>query len=303
MHEKISFGGWPNCIRLTNGSVDLVATTDVGPRILRFGFTNEQNFFHLIPGHAGKTGGDIYRMYGGHRFWIAPENIPLSYYPDNFPVDYSLHANTLKLSQKESTTKIVKQLEITLDDGENEARILHRFINEGTAPIELAPWGLSLMAAGSRGIVPQEPYGEGDDFLLPARSMALWQYTIMNDPRWIWGDRYIQAKHDPGYTSEQKIGVLNKQQWVACYLNKQVLIKKFPYDPTATYPDFNSNNEVYINGNFLEIETLGPLCRLGPGAIIEHPEHWLLARAESDETEASITKNILPIAEKFIRQG
>jgi hypothetical protein len=45
---------------------------------------------------------------------------------------------------------------------------------------------------------------------------------------------------------------------MACYLNKQVLIKKFPYDAHATYPDFNSNNEVYINGDFLEIETLGP---------------------------------------------
>lgn len=302
MREKISFGGWPNCIRLTNGIIDLIASTDVGPRILRFGFVNEQNFFHLIPEHAGKTGGDTYRMFGGHRFWIAPENIPLSYYPDNFPVEYKFRAKTLKLSQREGTTKIVKEMEITLADGKSEARVLHRFINEGTSPIELAPWGLSLMAAGSRGIIPQEPYGEGDDFLLPARSLALWQYTIMNDPRWIWGNRYIQAIHDPKYTSEQKIGVLNKQRWVACYLNEQVLIKKFPYDAHVTYPDFNSNNELYINGDFLEIETLGPLCTLAPGQRIEHTEHWLLARAQADESEASITKNILPIAERFILQ-
>jgi hypothetical protein len=302
MREKISFGGWPNCVRLTNGKIDLVATTDVGPRILRFGFVDDQNFFHLIPEHAGKTGGNIYRMFGGHRLWIAPEQIPLSYYPDNFPIDCSFHEKTLKLSQRESTTKLVKQLEITLSHDKSEARVLHRFINEGSSSIVLAPWGLSLMAAGSRGIVPQEPYGEGDDFLLPARSMAMWQYTVMNDPRWIWGDRYIQAKHDPKYTSEQKIGVLNKQRWMACYLNKQVLIKKFPYDPAATYPDCNSNNEVYINGHFLEIETLGPLRNLAPGETIEHTEHWLLARTEADETEASITKNILPIAAQFTVQ-
>jgi hypothetical protein len=302
MHEKISFGGWANCIRLTNGVIDLIATTDIGPRILRFGFVNEQNFFHLIPEHAGKTGGDIYRMYGGHRFWIAPENIPLSYYPDNFPVEYNFRAKTLKLSQRESTTKIVKEMEITLADGKSETRVLHRFINEGTSTFELAPWGLSLMAAGSRAIVPQEPYGEGDEFLLPARPMALWHYTIMNDPRWIWGNRYIQAIHDPKYTSEQKIGVLNKQQWMACYLNKQVLIKKIPYDAHATYPDFNCNNEVYINGDFLEIETLGPLRHLAPGEHVEHTEHWLLGRAEADGSEASVTKNMLPIAEKFILQ-
>jgi hypothetical protein len=59
---------------------------------------------------------------------------------------------------------------------------------------------------------------------------------------------------------------------------------------------------VYINGDFLEIETLGPLRHLAPGEHVEHTEHWLLGRAEADGSEASVTKNMLPIAEKFILQ-
>jgi hypothetical protein len=295
MHEIISFGGWPNCIRLSNEKVELIATLDVGPRIVRFGFIGGQNFFHLIPDHAGKTGGDTWTMYGGHRLWIAPENIPLSYYPDNFPIQYSLENDRLLLSQKESTTGIVKQMEISLSADEAAATVVHRFIHEGGSPIELATWGLSVLAPGGRAIVPQEPYGEGDDYLLPCRSMALWNYTLMNDPRWVWGNRYIQAKHDSRYTSEQKIGLLNKEKWAAYYLNGEVMIKHFQYDAEAKYPDFMSNNEVYINGNFLEIETLGPLINLMPGDVTEHQERWTLAREFVGDTDEMIDKSVRPL--------
>jgi len=59
--------------------------------------------------------------------------------------------------------------------------------------------------------------------------------------------------------------VLNKQGWTAYYLNGEILIKKFDYDPDVVYPDYGCNNETYINGNLLEIETLGPLTKIPPG--------------------------------------
>ena len=43
--EKYSYGGWKNCIRLSNGIIELVATTDVGPRIIRFAGLNGENLF------------------------------------------------------------------------------------------------------------------------------------------------------------------------------------------------------------------------------------------------------------------
>jgi hypothetical protein len=32
--RKIEYKGWKNCIEITNGIIDLIATTDVGPRII-----------------------------------------------------------------------------------------------------------------------------------------------------------------------------------------------------------------------------------------------------------------------------
>ena len=36
--EKTAFRGWTNCYRVSNGTVEFIATTDVGPRIISFGF-------------------------------------------------------------------------------------------------------------------------------------------------------------------------------------------------------------------------------------------------------------------------
>ncbi|MCX5770994.1 MAG: hypothetical protein NTZ09_12080 [Candidatus Hydrogenedentes bacterium] len=50
--EKVPYGGWPNCVRVTNGTVELIATTDVGPRIIRVGFVGGQNVARRKPSRA-----------------------------------------------------------------------------------------------------------------------------------------------------------------------------------------------------------------------------------------------------------
>lgn len=114
-HKKISliehteFEGWPNCIKLSNGNIELIVTTDVGPRIIRFGFVNEANMFYVSPVDKGKTGGDEWHLYGGHRFWLAPEVKPRTYSPDNISAKYSWNGKTLKLNQDmDPETNVVK---------------------------------------------------------------------------------------------------------------------------------------------------------------------------------------------------
>ena len=35
--KETTYGQWGNCIRISNGSIELYATVDIGPRIIRFG--------------------------------------------------------------------------------------------------------------------------------------------------------------------------------------------------------------------------------------------------------------------------
>ncbi|MDR0792932.1 MAG: hypothetical protein LBE82_06455 [Chitinophagaceae bacterium] len=303
MYEIINYKGWHNCIRLYNKQIELIVATDIGLRLVKFGFTGKQDFLYLVPEHCGTMGGDEWRIYGGHRLWLAPEAIPFSYHPDNERVEYVVADNYIKLTQpKEKTTSIVKEMEITLSQNANELKVLHRLTNKSSNNIQVAAWPITMLSPGGTAILPQEPYAEGNDFLLPCRSLALWHYTKMNDPRWIWGEKYIQAKQDSQFTSEQKIGITNKQGWMAYHLNNEVLIKKIGFDAAAVYPDYNCNNEVYINAGYLEIETLSPLSTLAPDETIVHSEYWLLANAIVNHNEASIDAAILPLVHSFVVQ-
>jgi hypothetical protein len=294
--EKVNYKGWPNCVRLSNGKVELVVLTDVGPRIIRFGFVGGQNLFKEFEDQAGKTGGDKWVPYGGHRLWHAPEAIPRTYSPDNSPVKYAWGGKTLKLTQAvEPDTGIVKEMEIRLDPNENHVTVLHRLINKNLWEVELAPWSLSVMNSGGRAIFPQEPYRAHADYLLPVRPMVMWAYTDMKDPRWIWGTKYVQLRQDTNAKNQQKFGFLNTLGWAAYSLNGELFMKRYGYDPKGTYADFGCNTEAYTDPSMLEVETLGPLTKMPPGGHAEHVEHWFLFRAQVDESEASIDRVVLPL--------
>lgn len=297
--EKTEYGGWPNCILLSNGKAELVVTTDVGPRIIRFGFPGKTNLLKEYPDQLGKTGGDEWRIYGGHRLWHAPEAMPRTYSPDNGPVKHEWNGETLRLTQPtEPSTGIQKQLEITMDADEAQATILHRLINRNAWEVTLAPWALTVMTPGGRLVIPQEPYIPHANKLLPARPMVLWHYTDMADARWTWGAKYIQLRQDASAKDPEKVGVFNAQGWLAYTLDDNVFIKRFTPKPGLPHPDMGCNAETYTNADMLEAETVGPLTALKPdGGAVEHVERWYLFEAKVGTSEEALDRELAPLLE------
>ncbi|HOM70793.1 MAG TPA: hypothetical protein PLU88_02775 [Armatimonadota bacterium] len=306
--EKVNYGGWPNCIRLSNDQIELIATTDVGPRIIRFGFIGQDNEFYENKELLGKTGGDEYKSYGGHRFWLAPEVNPRTYEADNSPVEYRMEGDTLVLITKtDPRTGMQKQVEVTLDSDKNHVEVIHTVTNHNLWDIEMAPWALSVMTSGGKLVIPQEPYaphpslpdypGQVTDqrFYLPVRNLVLWSYTKLNDPRYVFTSKYIILKQDPSKDRPQKIGVSNEQRWAAYARNGHLVVKTFDYDPEELYPDNGCNFETFTNQSMLESETLGPLVILEPGASVSHREDWyLFDGVHFEDTDESIDENVLP---------
>ena len=293
--EKISFAGWNDCIRIRHRDIEMLVAKSFGPRILRFGMINEPNLLHLRPDQIGLTGGTEWRIYGGHRLWHAPEEMPRTYSPDNNPVDLQLIDDGIKLiQQSEPETGIQKSMEITFIPEQNIVKVNHRLTNCGESGIQLAPWSLSVLDGEGRLIIPQESYQSADKAFSPVRAMAMWPYTRLHDTRWQWSDKYLQAIYDSKISSEQKLGVSNTAGWMAYSLNGQTLIKLFSYDPRSTYPDFGSNAEVYIDGHFIEMETLGPLVLIPPGGMTEHAEYWTVEKIPLTFDDASIDAKLLP---------
>lgn len=295
MMERVEYGGWPNCIRLSNGEVELVVTTDVGPRVIRFGFIGGQNLFHNYPETLGRTGDPEWHNYGGHRLWHAPEVFPRTYSPDNEAVDHAWDGTTLTLRTAEPGNGLEKETRLRLSPSSPRVEVAHRIVNRNPWAIELAPWALSVMAQGGRAIYPQEDFKPHPDVLVPARPLVLWHFTEMSDPRWTWGRRYVQLRQDPTATTKQKAGMLNSKGWAAYLLGKDAFIKRYPYVPGAVYADMGCNTETYTDSDMLEIETLGPLTRLEPGAHVDHQESWLLVRVDCGPDDADVDAHILPL--------
>ena len=292
--KKTTYKGWENCISLTNGSIEIIAVTDVGPRIIRFGFVNQDNLFYEFEDQVGSTGGDDWKVYGGHRLWHSPEHMPRTYMPDNSPVQWNEIENGLDLLQDiEHWSHIRKEMTIRLSPDTDEVCIKHRITNTGAWTIELSAWALSIMAAGGIEYVPRN---QKDTGLLPNQSLALWPYTKLNDSRITWGEKYIVLKQDAKVDQSFKIGLPNPSGWAA-YLNFGTLfVKRYIHYEDAVYPDFGSSFETYTNSKILEIETLGPLVKLNPGCSLDHVEDWSLhSHVEMPKDENDIDKFIKPL--------
>ena len=83
--EFCAYAGWKKAVRIRWHGWELVAPLEVGPRILRLGPVDGPNLFFKDTAQLGQTGGNTWKIYGGHRFWTTPKNED-SYATDNEPV-------------------------------------------------------------------------------------------------------------------------------------------------------------------------------------------------------------------------
>jgi hypothetical protein len=296
--EKVTYFDTIGCLRLSNATVEVYVTVDVGPRILRYGFVGGENILGEAPAASIKTALGEWKPWGGHRLWTAPEANPRSYVPDDQPVEFSAESElSLRLMQAvEQPTGIQKEITVTLDEEGAGVTLLHRITNRNLWPIEVSAWALTIMNGGGVAILPQEPYRSWDEYLLPARPLVLWHYTDLSDPRWSIGASYIRLRTDDALAGPQKIGIMNKQGWAAYHRRETLFVKYAAYEEGATYPDYGSTTEAYTAGSFIEVETLSPLRQLAPDESALHTERWQLFRdVRMGSTEAEIERAVTPL--------
>jgi hypothetical protein len=276
--ERISYAGWPNCYRLSNGETELFVTTDVGPRVMRYGFVGGQNLFVEVQDQLGKSGESWWCMRGGHRLWASPEIKPNTYALDNGPVKATISEGGISLLQKvEPETGLQKEMVVGYEDS-GDVKVTHRISNRGTEVRRLAPWALSQMAPGGVGIAAFPPRGGHTEQLLPTNPLVMWAYTNFADKRWTFTNKYLILRQDVADSSPQKTGLFNVDTRAAYLLGSDLFIKRSQAELGAPYPDFQCSFEIFTNGDFLELETLGPLVDLAPAATTEHVETWSLRR-------------------------
>jgi hypothetical protein len=297
--EKIDYRGWPNSYRISNGEVEAVITSDVGPRVMRYGFVGGQNFFREFEDQLGRSGESEWQPRGGHRIWIAPEDPVRSYAPDNETISVEQVADGVIATQPvEPLTGLQKRIGVRMDRAGTGVEVVHRIRNAGSEPYRLAPWALSMMAQSGRGIHGFPPRGTHPEVLPPTNPLVMWAFTNLSDPRWTLLERYLVLRQDPANAVPQKLGTFNSKTWGAYLLNGELFVKRFDARGVpADYPDFGCSYETFTNADILELETLGRLVTLAPGESVSHTEHWTLHRnvQVTEWTDAGLDRVLTPL--------
>jgi hypothetical protein len=290
--ERTAWEGWPNCYRITNGEAELIVTSDIGPRIMRYGFVNGPNLFWVQKETAGKSGEPAWVLRGGHRIWIGPEDVRYTYPPDNSPVKVSIRDGVLTATQPvEKETNVEKEIEVRLAPSGTHVTVIHRLRNKGAMPLEFAAWALTMMAPGGLGITGFPPRGTHPEVLPPTHPLVMWAFTDLTDPRWKFTKKYLTLRQDPAQGSPTKLGHFNAKTFGAYLLGDHLFVKHYlPAGQAKDHPDFGTSFQIFANADFLELETMGPLAKVGAGETLEHAETWRLKRGAS---LASITDQAL----------
>jgi hypothetical protein len=296
--EKIAYKGWPNCYRVGNGTVELIVTGDVGPRVMRYGFTGGANLFKEFEEQMGGRGEKELRLRGGNRLWLAPEDPVASWMPDNEAVAITPSAKGLiARGPIEKQTGLQKELEITMDSSGSGVTVAHRLWNRSLFPQEYSAWVLTMMAPGGLAVAGLPPRGAHPRDLAPTNPLTLWAYTDLSDARFRITRRHLALRQKAGDVPPQKIGSFSPDTWIGYFLGGQLFVKRAKASREQRYPDYGCSLELFTNGEFTEIETLGPLARVAPGAAAVQVERWSLFDKvrEPEATDAALDAVFKPI--------
>lgn len=258
---------------LYNPSIRVEFLTTSGPRITGlFLDGNEKNILGKADDVRYDTPYGEYHLIGGHRLWHAPEAFPRSYMPDGdgLLLEYGTRQVTLTQAD-EPGTHFRKTITITLDDEKPILAVHHIIQNNSLLKVDLAPWAITLLPLGGVAVLPTAAPSQGE--YTPNRQIALWQYTQWEDDRLKIGNDHLliqgKSKDHPF-----KIGYFNHRGWMAYWNAGMLFVKRFTPAINKMHADLNCNTECFCFNKFIELESLGPLTPLEPGASISHVETW-----------------------------
>ena len=246
--------------------------TGIGPRIIGLQAKSvEGNLFAITPEVHWSTPHGEYYLHGGHRLWIAPED--LFYMCPEDSVSVVTENDEVIVRSNVDASGLEKDISIHLN--ENRVKLRHQITWHGSEPIELAPWAITQLRLGGMAILPQSE----SDGLLPNRNLVLWPYSRVSDARLSLHDDVILV-HGRAATEAFKIGNYNSHKWVSYAMPEALFVKRFSVDYPNKYPDMGCNVEAYVKDACLELETLGPLRTLKPNELVTHEETWEVTAGE-----------------------
>ena len=293
---EVEYRNFGRCICLENGTIQLIASLEFGPRILSFktrGCRNilfediSRDFCELNKGYG------TWYAYGGHRLWTAPELMPETYFPDNSRITCESSGDSVTLTARPTPFGKQFSLCITMSDA-GSVRIRNTVQNLSDAASVFAPWSITSLTTGGLEFVPLSQEQTG---FLPNRTMALWSYSNIADERFRLTDACAVLRQDPEAAGPFKAGFNVRDGYAVYAAGNQIFRKKFGGYEKCSYPDFGCNFETYTNKHFIECEILGEMRAYAPGESAVIKETWEIC--ETDRTPEDVIAELISAHDKI----
>jgi hypothetical protein len=252
------------------GPYRLRAATGFGPRLVGLSRDGGPEILAELAPDVGidRASGGRYLFRGGHRLWAAPELPEITYAPDDHPCEVVVGEDEVTITAPIDGAGLAKTVRFGIEG--DSLVVTHTLANDGSGSRAVAPWAITQLPLGGEVVIPTTTIQ--DPGLQAAHTLSLWTYTDLSDRRVAWRQRacVIDALPGPAF----KIGV-GPDPGRLGYLRGGVLfLKEVPPRRGVEYADLGAVGQVYLNDTFCELESLGPITDLEPGASVTHSERW-----------------------------
>lgn len=244
---------WNNweAVKCNAGETEMIVGVSAGPRILSISHRGGKNLLYID--HTDFRVGD-WRMYGGHRFTIAPET-EASYYPDNTPCEVTITDTALLVKGPQRKDGIRLSMNITAAET-GGFNIQHILENNGSENWNGMLWAITC--------VPRI-----GDILASCTTAAINYWPGTAKENWQQTEQYLipAAGNFRG-----KTGWYEERGWLAAM---QASAKLIIHNKDHSRPG-NNNLEIFVCKDYAELETLSPVQTIAPGASAQHLQHWYI---------------------------
>ena len=306
---RLTYHGWPDSVRLSNGVVEAVVVPQIG-RIMAFHLAGHPETDPVFenPDWRGKTVADAdaatWATFGGDKLWPSPQSDWPRHNVRAWPPDQAFDGDPEVAQVVPGGVRLVTPVSvafaaratrtITLRPGQARLYIAQTLTKDpDAASPETLPAGLTDEQAGRlrRDGFPvgiwsiTQTRGDGVVYLpLSPASRFPRGYSAGDStapaPFFTVQGGLLRITRDP--RDSHKVGTDSPAGWMASLYGGDTLFSEHsPYRAGAPYPDGGTPAEVYTNGGataYIEMELLGPLAPLTHGQAISHDIFWQLQR-------------------------
>lgn len=285
--------GWDAYV-LENGIITTATVPDIGARVMQYDL-GEHKSIYVNNSELGKTytpnNNSGWHNFGGFKNWPAPQSVwnwppppTLDYGKyetqiiSNTPDSVSIHV-TSPLEKWDAPNIRFERL-LTVYKGSSRVKVDQTMVNEGSRKKNWSMWDITQCLVNHPGkkdydnywvyftINPDSRYG--DDGVRWDKNSDAWVGEVAPG---IYG---VQFKNEG-----KKIFADSHEGWI-CYVDEldgYAYAKTFKLFDDVDYPDDGAHVEVWIDGDYLEVEVVSPVVELAAnGGSYTFTEDWWAAK-------------------------